>query len=156
MFQLLLDLLQLGAFSQTLEAPSFQAGMHAAPLFQAEELASGWTNLCSLSTSFYKVKTQEGQKIIPYAAAQFPTREERGILCSQARAKRDWDEQISWIWGIQCSCLQEAITLQTDPEVYAREKERIWLLIQFYDQLLLLIGDSNRRLKILRQLLMKH
>lgn len=50
---------------------------------------------------------------------------------------------MSWIRGIACSCLQEAITLQTDPEVYAREKERIWLLILLYDQLLLLMETQN-------------
>lgn len=34
-------------------------------------------------------------------------------------------------------------SLQTDPEVYAREKERIWLLILLYDRLLSLMETQN-------------
>lgn len=50
-------------------------------------------------------------------------------------------------------CRKQSLFKQT--QRYMQER-RIWLLILFYDQLLLIIEDSDRRLKILRQLLTKH
>lgn len=82
-----------------------------------------WTNLYSLSTSWYKVKKpRKARKKSPILQPNSPPNKEE--FCVHTHVKREWDEQISWIWGIQCSCLQEAITLQRDSEdMQERRKE---------------------------------
>lgn len=92
-----------------------------------------WTNLCSLSTSWSKVKTQEGQKIIPYSPP------EKKEFCVHKNTQKGTGMSKSVGSGGFNAAVYRKQSLQTDPEVYAREKERIWLLILFYDQLLLLM-----------------